>query len=178
MSDLQAAFRLTMTRDFDAPRELVFRQWMRAEDLAAWFAPETFEVTACALDARPGGAWRVTYRGRDGRVIEESGAFLTVKAPELLEMTLTQRFDDGSTGPDTRLRVEFIERSSRATRMVFRQTGFTSAAMRDGNENGWHTCFDKLDRHLAAVAEASHDRQGGRTAADGLVGRPSGEVLD
>ena len=120
----------------------------------------------------------IAYRGQDGRVIEESGAFLTVQAPELLEMTLTQRFDDGSTGPDTRLRVDFIERGSRATRMVFRQTGFTSAAMRDGNENGWRTCFDKLDRHLAAVAATSHDPQGDCTGAGSLAGRLAGKALD
>lgn len=151
MADRRISFRLKMTRDFHAPCTLVFRQWTRAEDLAAWFAPNPFAVTECAVDPRPGGTWRVTYQDRDQRAIEESGAFLVVEAPDRLEFTLTQRFDDGTEGPETRVRVDFADLPGRTTRMTFWQTGFTSRSMRDGNRTGWRSCFDKLRRHLETL---------------------------
>jgi hypothetical protein len=37
--------------------------------------------------------------------------------------------------------------------MLFEQTGFTSAAMRDDHALGWDECFARLDRHLADLSE-------------------------
>lgn len=139
---------LTLTHVFKAPRSLVFRQWTDPGDMAAWFAPEGYDVVDCEADARPDGRWFVRYRSRDGDVIEEHGVFLTVSPPDLLEFTLQHRFAKGQTGPQTRIRVQFTERAGQ-THIAFQQSGFTSHAMLEGNRDGWGTCFDKLDRHLA-----------------------------
>ncbi|WP_433330266.1 SRPBCC domain-containing protein [Spirillospora sp. CA-294931] len=39
------------------------------------------------------------------------------------------------------------------TEMTFEQSGFGSAAVRDGNSEGWRECFAKLDAHLAHEEE-------------------------
>jgi len=62
--------------------------------------------------------------------------------------TLTQQDGDGNTGPETLVTVVFVERGAK-TEMTFVQTGFDSAAMRDGNAEGWRECFDKLEEHLS-----------------------------
>lgn len=41
--------------------------------------------------------------------------------------------------------------ADRETAMLFRQSGFASAADRDRHEGGWNECFDKLEEHLATV---------------------------
>ena len=46
---------LVTTRIFDAPRELVYRAWTDAKQLAKWFPPEGFSSPRCEVDPRPGG---------------------------------------------------------------------------------------------------------------------------
>ncbi|MEV0591428.1 SRPBCC family protein [Nonomuraea cavernae] len=138
---------ISIVRLFDAPRELVFRTWTQAEEVAAWFAPDGFTVTDCAVDARPGGRWHVRFQSASGEGHREYGEFREVVRPERLVFTLTQQGDDGRTGPETLVTVALAEHGSK-TEMTFEQTGFDSAAMRDGNTEGWRECFVNLDHHL------------------------------
>lgn len=149
MSDLD----FTLTQEFRAPRALVFRHWTNAEDIAAWFAPDTFEVTGCEADARPGGAWMVRYQAPGGEPIEERGAYLTIDAPALLEFTLQHHWASGGTGPELRCSVRFSETTA-GTRVEFTQAGITSADMRDGMREGWRGCFGKLAHHIEAEVVA------------------------
>ncbi|MDH2425351.1 SRPBCC domain-containing protein [Sphaerisporangium sp. TRM90804] len=142
---------ISIVRLFDAPRALVFRTWVRAEDLGAWFAPEGFSVTDCEVDPRPGGRWHVHYRSAEGELFRESGEFREVVEPERLVFTLLQQPPDGYLGADTLVTVAFAERGAK-TEMAFLQTGFDSAALRDGVAEGWQGCFGKLDERLSANA--------------------------
>ena len=53
---------LTITRVFDAPRDLVFKAWTDSALGNEWSAPRGFTVTAFEADLRPGGAWRLGMR--------------------------------------------------------------------------------------------------------------------
>lgn len=139
---------IRLVRMFDAPRELVFREWISAERVAGWFAPDGYTVTRCAMDARPGGAWRVEFESGNGERHAEFGMFESVEPPKQLVFTLTQSAGPGRTGPLTRVSVTFVERKGR-TEMHFEQTGFRSEALRDANAEGWNECFAKLDQRLA-----------------------------
>lgn len=140
---------ILITRVFDAPRDRVFGHWVRAADLAAWFAPKGFTVTLSEADARPGGRWRVEYRSDEsGQEYHEYGEFRVVEPPERLELTLTQQAADGEPGPETVVTVAFADHGGK-TEMAFQQTGFTSVAVRDGNAEGWQECFKKLDTRLS-----------------------------
>ena len=140
-------------RVFDAPRELVFRNWIKAEDVQTWFAPDGFTVTSCEVDARPGGRWRVEYRSTHGSTYVEHGEFREIVEPERLIFSLMQEDGDHS-GPETLVTVTFAEAGEK-TEMTFRQTGFDSMEKRAGNAEGWNECFAKLDAHLAET----HDRR-------------------
>ena len=136
---------------FDAPRELVFRNWIDAADVRAWFAPDTCTVTLCEVDAQPGGKWRVEYRCDSGRAYIESGEFHEVVEPERLVFSLTQEDDEGNVGPLTQVAVRFAEVDGK-TEMTFTQRGFKTAMKRDSNIEGWNECFRKLKTHMANAA--------------------------
>ena len=53
---------LTITRVFDAPRDLVFEAWTDAKHLAKWWGPHHFTNPVCELDVRVGGAIRIDMR--------------------------------------------------------------------------------------------------------------------
>ena len=57
---------LTVTRVFDAPRELVFTMWTDPEHMAQWWGPQGFTNPVCEMDVRVGGAIRIHMRGPDG----------------------------------------------------------------------------------------------------------------
>jgi uncharacterized protein YndB with AHSA1/START domain len=60
---------LTITRIFDAPRELVFRAWTTPEHLMRWFAPNGFTVPSCEVDFRVGGKYRLCLRVALAKII-------------------------------------------------------------------------------------------------------------
>lgn len=53
---------VTVTRVFDAPRELLWRSWTEPARFARWFftPPFTTPVETVAMDVRPGGRWRAS----------------------------------------------------------------------------------------------------------------------
>ncbi|MDG4790570.1 SRPBCC domain-containing protein [Micromonospora sp. WMMD1102] len=149
--------RIPIVRAFDAPRELVFRTWTRAEEVGTWFAPPGFEVTRCEVDARPGGRWQVEYRSARGGTYREYGEFREVVPPGRLVLTLAQVDADGNTTLETLVTVLLADRDGK-TEMTFEQTGFESVAVRDAVADGWRGCFDKLDTHLAEVPTGKESR--------------------
>jgi uncharacterized protein YndB with AHSA1/START domain len=131
---------------FDAPRELVFRNWTEAARMQTWFAPDGSVVTACEVSAHPGGRWRVKFRAADGTECLEYGEFREVVEPERLVFTLTH-IEGRSVRLETLVTVTFAPVGS-STRMTFQQTGFDTPIRRDEHREGWSECFRKLDAHL------------------------------
>lgn len=146
-SDAGAPHDLTMIEVFDAPRERVFRNWIRPDHVRAWFAPDGFTVTVCEVDARPGGRWRVEYQSGSGVTYLEHGEFHEVVHPERLVFSLKQEDSSGHSRANTLVTVTFVDKGTQ-TEVTFRQTGFDSAAKRDGHVEGWRECFRKLQLHL------------------------------
>jgi uncharacterized protein YndB with AHSA1/START domain len=157
-ADTRVSYAIPIVRVFDAPRDQVFRHWVEAEEVSTWFAPEGFTITTCQVDARPGGRWRVTFRSAAGEVHHEYGEFREVVAPEKLVFTLTQEDGSGHAGPETLVTVVLVEKGAQ-TEMIFNQTGLVSAAIRDGNAEGWQECFNKLVRRLAEAEYQSASRR-------------------
>jgi len=54
-------------RDFDAPRDLVFKSFSDPAPLSQWWGPNGFTTTTHSFDFRPGGVWRFVMHGPDGR---------------------------------------------------------------------------------------------------------------
>ena len=55
MTDDGIARELTLTRIFDAPRELVWQAWTDAEHVKQWQSPHGFTIPEAEVDPRPGG---------------------------------------------------------------------------------------------------------------------------
>ena len=79
---------LVLTRDINAPRELLFKCWTTPEHLMHWFVPKPHKVTACELDVRPGGKCNTTFEV-DGHLMENNGVYLEVIPNEKLVFTDT-----------------------------------------------------------------------------------------
>ncbi len=57
---------ITITRVFDAPRELVFRAFSEPEQVRQWWGPTGWTMPVCTIDFRTGGEWRYCIRNAAG----------------------------------------------------------------------------------------------------------------
>jgi uncharacterized protein YndB with AHSA1/START domain len=56
---------ILITREFDAPRHLVYRAWTTPELLRRWWHANRSEITEIEMDVRVGGRWRWAAKGLD-----------------------------------------------------------------------------------------------------------------
>ena len=78
---------LSITRIFDAPRELVFEAFSNPEHAKQWMGPRGFAAIYVEQDVRPGGKWRSDGVGADGKTFYVEGEYLEVDPPRLLVHT-------------------------------------------------------------------------------------------
>jgi uncharacterized protein YndB with AHSA1/START domain len=70
-----------------APRALVFDAFTKPEHLRRWMGPRALAMVSCVSDLRVGGAWRMVYRGPDGKEFGFHGEFREVVRPERIVRT-------------------------------------------------------------------------------------------
>lgn len=143
-SDLE----LVLTREFDAPRALVFRVWTEPRHASRWWGPQGFTTVSCRMDARPGGAYRMAMRGPDGVVRTRRGIYREV-TPARIVFSYAWEDADGNPGHEMQVTITLEEIGTR-TRLTLRQTGFAAIPERDSHRSGWTSCLQRLAEFLAA----------------------------
>lgn len=139
---------LTITRVFDAPRELVFKAWLDPDQLARWYGPRGVSTPreSIELDARVGGRYRLTMvNDETGEQYPTGGVFHEIVEPELLVFT----WGDPARGGDTTVRLTFADRGGK-TEMTLHQTGLTDEHQRVGVHEGWGGALDKFAELMGA----------------------------
>lgn len=139
---------LTITRVFDAPRELVYAAWTDPDHLASWLGPEGFTTSAVTLDPRPGGRWRACIHSPEAGERWMHGVYRELSVPDRLEFTFTWDHSDF----ETLVRIGFADLDGK-TEMTFTQTGFPDVAERDSHHEGWASCFEDLTRFIRTRGE-------------------------
>ena len=72
---------ILITREFDAPIELVFDVFTKPEHVRKTFAPFGEEVTVCSIDLRVGGTYHIVMVTDDGTECSFRGTYLEVEPP-------------------------------------------------------------------------------------------------
>jgi uncharacterized protein YndB with AHSA1/START domain len=150
----------TISRVFDAPRDLVFRIWTDPKCVALWWGIDGATNPRCELDVRPGGRWRIDMRTPGGTVYPNGGVYLEVV--ENRRLVSTDVSDPASPAwrdspPPDRLNTVTFEDAGAGTRVTLR-VQFRSAADRDffvaaGVKQGIAQSLARFARVLASVAE-------------------------
>lgn len=139
---------LTITRVFDAPRELVWQAWTDPVQLSQWWGPRGIStpLDKIHLELRPGGsASLVMVDEATGEEYPNTGTYLEVVEPERL-VWRDDGFPDG-TGAGT-VTVTFTDLAGRTQLTIHAVADFTDEVRRDA-EAGWGSMLDKLAAHLA-----------------------------
>jgi uncharacterized protein YndB with AHSA1/START domain len=142
---------LTMTREFDAPRELVFQAFMEPDQLAAWFGPVGVDSPRDRIVVEPkvGGVWQLVMTWDEDGVAKVSpiDAVITAYDPPALLVATQKAEPDAGITLLLEMRLEFEDLGSR-TRLHLTQGPFDSDEWVDMTREGWGTSFTKLDNVL------------------------------
>ena len=78
---------ILITREFNAPRELVYRAWTTPELVRRWWSGERGDMIVCEIDLRVGGSWRYAMSSGDGFEIAFRGEYREIVPLERIVAT-------------------------------------------------------------------------------------------
>ena len=78
---------ILITREFDAPKELVYKAWTTPELVRRWWSGERGEMTVCEIDLRVGGRWRYAMIANEGFEVAFHGEYREIVSNERLVST-------------------------------------------------------------------------------------------
>jgi len=154
-----AGYELKITREFDAPRELVWKAWTDPAMQTQWMGPRGFTTTELEMPKTAGAPWRRVMEGlvpaTGERVkLRQHGTVREVKPPELLVFSFAWDVpsDVGLSNMDFEENTVTVrlEEKGRKTVMTFTQGPFLTTSACDGHTGGWNSAFDKFAEFLAA----------------------------
>jgi uncharacterized protein YndB with AHSA1/START domain len=141
---------IRITRDFNAPRETVWKAWTTPAMLVRWFGCAAFSTIDAEADVLEGGHWRVVMRAPDGTDYPAYGTYTAVCPVAHLAFTHQWEKMVAEVNPAhhrTQVTVDLFDEGQR-TRMEFRQSGLATEASRDSHIGGWCDSMDKLAQAL------------------------------
>lgn len=147
-----------ITREFDAPRELVFRAYTDPELYAQWLGPRGYSMKLETFEPVSGGRWRYTHIDQQGNKFGFHGVNHEVLAPERIIGTF--EFDGlPEAGHVVLETAKFEELPGNRTR-VTTQSVFQSVADRDGMimsgmESGVVQGYERLDELLEKIVKVA-----------------------
>jgi uncharacterized protein YndB with AHSA1/START domain len=142
---------ILVTREFAAPKHLVYQAWTTPELVKRWWNAKRGEVTVAEIDLRAGGKWRYVMVTDNGLEVGFHGEYLEVVPDERIVSTeVYEGLPDDVSEEDgaTVNTATFAESNGRTTLTILIRA--TSKASRDaiiasGMENGLQDALDLLE---------------------------------
>lgn len=150
---------MTLTAEFDAPVERVWRLWSDPRQLERWWGPPTYPATVTEHDLTPGG--RVSYymTGPEGDRSSGLWRVVAVEPPHRLEFEDAFADSEGNPNPEmpvTQISVSLEAEMEGRTRMSIHSTFASPEAMEQliamGMEEGMKEAIGQIDDLLAEDA--------------------------
>ena len=104
---------IVSTRNFNIPKEILFRAWSEPEHLKKWWGPKGFTNTFNEFDFRVGGKWSFIMHGPDKGNFTNECEFIKIDSPTLIAW---KRFSK----PLFQVLVTFEQISNSETKLVFK----------------------------------------------------------
>jgi uncharacterized protein YndB with AHSA1/START domain len=146
---------ILITREFDAPKHLVYRAYTEPDLIGQWWSGERGKVTSVEVDLRVGGAWRYVMMANEGFEVAFHGEYQEIVADE--KLVNTEIFEGApdvpapsdDSPPPVVVTTTFTEVDGRTTLTQLSECG--SQEIRDliigtGMEGGMQEAMDRLEQ--------------------------------
>ena len=146
---------IVITREFDAPRHLVYKAYTTPELVKRWWSGQKGEVTIAEIDLRVGGRWRWVMVSSQGFEVAFHGEYQEIVPDERLVSTEIYEIPDQGDSPPTVNTATFTETDGRTTLTVLVEC--PTKELRDtiidsGMESGMQGSYDALERVAASLS--------------------------
>jgi len=143
---------IDITREFDAPRDLVYRAYIEPELIKQWLGPRKYEMTIERWEARDGGSYRYTHSDGAGNEYTFRGVFHSM-APQNMVQTFEFEGAPGHVSLDQQSIEDLGNGRSRITmHSVFQSVEDRDGMIQHGMTEGMNDGFDRLDELLERLA--------------------------
>ncbi len=147
---------IVMTREFDAPPELLLRAYTEPELIEQWWGPRRFATIVDRFDLRHGGEWRVLNREDDGTEYGFHGVFHGTAS---VDGGIVQTWEYEGAPGHVHLETSTFEEHDGGTRLVL-TASYPTVEARDamvdsGMESGARETLDRLDELVASLTPVS-----------------------
>ena len=143
---------IVMTRDFDAPRRLVFDALTKPELVKQWLlGPPGWSMPVCEIDLRVGGAYRYVWRNTNGKEKGMGGVFREIVVPE--RIVNTEKFDEAWYPGESLITTTLTEEHGKTmltTTMLYVSQEARDGVLKSGMERGVAVSYDRLAELLAS----------------------------
>jgi uncharacterized protein YndB with AHSA1/START domain len=144
---------ILITREFDAPKRLVYKAWTTPELVERWWHASRGRVTSIDIDLRVGGTWRYVMVTPGGFEVAFHGEYLEIVPEERIVSTEVYESEPTPAG-ETLNAVTFAEYDGRTTLTILVQC--TSKELRDaivasGMEDGLQDALALLEEVAASL---------------------------
>lgn len=143
---------IVIEREFDAPRDLLFRAWTDPELLVQWLGPRNLTMRIDRYDVRDGGTWRYVHTDADGNEYGFHGVFHGAPSPDGIVQTFEFEGAPGHVSLDTLTLEERDGKTLARTSSVFQTVEARDAMVESGMEHGIEDGFERLDELIATLA--------------------------
>jgi uncharacterized protein YndB with AHSA1/START domain len=143
---LPAEDQILITREFDAPRHLVFKAYTTPELVRRWWHANRGEMTLCEIDLRVGGKWRYLMAARGGPEVGFHGEYREIVPDERIVSTEVY---EGAPDAEALGTVTFTGTGERTVLTILVQHAsqeHRDAHIDSGMEEGLQDALDLLER--------------------------------
>lgn len=142
---------IIIIREFDAPRELVFKTFIDPKLYTQWLGPRGLTMTLEIFEPKNGGMWRYIQKDQDGNEYAFHGVSHEVTAPERIISTFEFEGlpEKGHVILET-ARFEALpgDRTKLTSQSVFQSVVDRDGMLHSGMEEGVNDSYDRLDELL------------------------------
>jgi uncharacterized protein YndB with AHSA1/START domain len=143
---LPADDQLLITREFDAPKDLVYKAYTTPDLVRRWWTGERGEMTTCEIDLRVGGMWRYVMIAHGDFEVAFHGEYREIVPNERL---VTTEVYEGMPDAEAVDHITFTEENGRTTLTMLiqhRNQEERDAHLNSGMEAGMQESMDRLER--------------------------------
>ncbi len=137
---------ILITREFDAPKHLVYKAWTTPELIRQWWHANRGEMTVAEIDLRVGGTWRYVMIAEGGFEVGFHGEYREIVPNERLVSTeVYEGFPDGEA-LDTLTLAEVDGRTILTILVEHSSKEHRDAHIESGMEDGMQDAMDLLEQ--------------------------------
>jgi uncharacterized protein YndB with AHSA1/START domain len=150
---LQGDTEMLITREFNAPRHLVYKAYTTPELVRRWWAGRRGQMTIAEIDLRVGGTWRFVMTSSEGFEVAFHGTYREIVPDERLVHTEVY---EAMPEPEAVNTLTFAETDGRTTLTVLVDCGtreVRDGMMTSGMEAGMQEAYDLIEQIAIELAE-------------------------